>query len=347
MLILCIRFMFMIREYLKLARSFNAALTGISPVMGAIAIGEFDPVLLTLLFITGFLGHTWGFVFNDIMDYRIDREEKELSDRPLISGTISINRAKVFASSALITALLLGFYISYTNTSLYPSFIILVCSAICVTIYDLISKKIPLTDIILALSVFLLILYGASVKTKSLDNVSLLAWIICLVGGVQVLFMNIVAGGLKDIENDYRRGANTLAVKLGVRVINKELHVSTTYRVIAYVIQLFNIGLVFLPLFIIPGFSDNHLLRFTQWVLLVSISAMMLFFSYKLLSNQLFHRDTMRKYIGLHYYTNFALAPVLLMGVTPWAIIITILPALGFVLSNLTLHGTLLQPKTM
>ena len=32
----------MIREYLKLARSFNAVLTGVSPVMGAVAMQEYD-----------------------------------------------------------------------------------------------------------------------------------------------------------------------------------------------------------------------------------------------------------------------------------------------------------------
>ncbi|MEM0493085.1 MAG: UbiA family prenyltransferase [Candidatus Thermoplasmatota archaeon] len=337
----------MIREYLKLARSFNAALTAISPVMGAISMIIFDPILLLSLFLIGFLGHTWGFVFNDIIDYKIDRGERELNDRPLISGTITMGKAKIFALSALITGITLGFYISYINNTLYPSFIILICSAICVTTYDLISKKIPLTDLIISLGVFLLILYGASIKTNNLSDITPLAWIVCIIGGIQVLFMNIVAGGLKDIENDYRKGANTLAVKLGVRVINKELHVSISYKIIAYTLQLLNITLVFLPFIIIPGFIENRTIAYTQWILLIIVSILMLFLSHKILQTQLFHRDTMRKHIGLHYYTNFALAPIMLMSITPWTIIITIFPALGFILSNLVLHKTLLQPKTM
>jgi 4-hydroxybenzoate polyprenyltransferase len=83
----------MIREYLKLARSFNAVLTGISPVMGAIAMQQYDIIILILLFLIGFLGHTFGFVFNDIIDYSIDKSSKEISDRPLISGTISLRNA--------------------------------------------------------------------------------------------------------------------------------------------------------------------------------------------------------------------------------------------------------------
>ena len=77
----------MIREYLKLSRSFNAVLTGISPVMGAIAMEQYNIGFLVLLFLVGFLGHSFGFVFNDIIDYKLDKTSKEIQDRPLISGT--------------------------------------------------------------------------------------------------------------------------------------------------------------------------------------------------------------------------------------------------------------------
>ena len=64
----------MIREYLKLARSFNAVLTGISPVMGAIAMRQYNIFTLFILFLIGFLGHTFGFVFNDIIDFILKEE---------------------------------------------------------------------------------------------------------------------------------------------------------------------------------------------------------------------------------------------------------------------------------
>ena len=83
----------MIREYLKIARSFNSFLTGIAPVMGAIAMGKFQLFHLFILFLIGFFGHTFGFVLNDIIDFEIDKRNKELKDRPLISGTISMAKA--------------------------------------------------------------------------------------------------------------------------------------------------------------------------------------------------------------------------------------------------------------
>ena len=98
----------MIREYLKLARSFNAVLTGVSPVMGAIAMEQYNLITLFLLFLIGFFGHTFGFVFNDIIDYKIDKTSSEISDRPLISGTISIKKAWIFAIISIALAFIFG-----------------------------------------------------------------------------------------------------------------------------------------------------------------------------------------------------------------------------------------------
>ena len=92
----------MIREYLKIARSFNSFLTATAPVMGAIAMGKFELFHLFILFLIGFFGHTYGFVLNDILDYEIDKLNKELKDRPLVSGAISMKKAWIFAIFSLI-----------------------------------------------------------------------------------------------------------------------------------------------------------------------------------------------------------------------------------------------------
>ena len=60
-----------------------------------------------------------------------------------------------------------------------------------------------------------------------------------------------------------------------------------------------------------------------------------------------FDRIKARKLIGSHYMVNFAIVPIMLMSINQWAGIIALFPALGFILSNIILHGTILQPKTM
>jgi len=334
-----------IREYLKLARSFNAVLTGVSPVMGALAMKQYDILTLFLLFIVGFLGHTYGFVLNDIIDYRLDKSSKEISDRPLISRTISIRKAWMFAISSMIVAFVIAFYIAYTTQSYFP-IIILSFSSIFITTYNLISKKLPGMDIFVALGVFLLIWYGASTVENNIF-ISKLAWFVCILGSIQVLFMQLIAGGMKDIENDFKQGAKTLAIKLGVRVEKDNLKISNSFKGLAYGIQIFDLFVVFLPFFTIWNINNLSTLQYIQWIIIILIGILMFYLSHKLLSMKKFERTKARKLIGSHYMINFMIVPIMLMTLNPWAGLLMFFPLIGFILNNLICHGTLLQPKTM
>lgn len=336
----------MIQEYLKLARSFNAVLTGMSPVMGAIALHQYDIVLLLLLFLVGFFGHTFGFVFNDIIDYNIDKSSKEISDRPLVSGTISVRKAWIFSFIAMGIAFLLAIYIAVSTSRMY-SLIVLVVSAFFIILYDLVSKKFPLTDFFVAFGIFFLVVYGASTTVNSISEFTPLVWIVCTLAAIQVLFMQIVAGGMKDIENDYRHGARTMAIQMGVRVVEGKLFVSLSYKALSYSIQLIDLAVVFLPFFMGWTSPINPLYQYIQWIALLLVGIVMLVLSHQLLTMERFERRKARMLIGSHYMINFTLVPIMLMGLNPWAGILMFFPALGFVLSNLALHGTLLQPKTM
>ena len=342
-----------IREYLKLARSFNAVLTGISPVMGAIAMQQYNIITLFLLFIVGFFGHTYGFVLNDIIDYKIDKTSKEISDRPLISGTITIKKAWASALISMTIAFVVAFYLSFRYQTYLPIGILII-SAVFITIYNLTSKKIPGMDISVALGVFFLIIFGTLYgysKTggfvQSIYDITPLAWIVGILGSIQVLFMQFIAGGLKDIENDFKQGAKTLAIKMGVRITDGKLKISTSFKTLAYFIQIIDVTVVFLPFFIVWNIEKLKLFQYFQWIAITIISIIMFFFSYKLLSMKKFERAKARKLIGLHYMINFMIVPIMLMKLNPWAGLLIFFPLLGFVLNNLIVHGTILQPKTM
>ena len=338
----------MLREYLKLARSFNAVLTGMSPVMGAIALRQYDIVTLFLLFLVGFFGHTFGFVFNDIIDYNIDKSSKEISDRPLVSGTITMRNAWVFSFISMGIAFVIALYLAVSTAHLY-SLIILAFSAFFIILYDLVSKKVLLTDAFVALGIFFLVMYGASttLKAASISDFTPLTWVVCTLAAIQVLFMQLIAGGMKDIENDYRHDARTMAIQMGVRVVEGKLIVSRSYKALSYGLQLIDLGVVFLPFFLGLTSPINPFYQYIQWIALLIVGILMLLLSHQLLAMERFDRQKARMYIGSHYMINFTLVPIMLMGLNPWAGVLMFFPALGFVLSNLALHGTLLQPKTM
>ena len=333
-------------EYLKLARSFNAVLTGISPVMGAIAMQQYNIITLFLLFIVGFFGHTYGFVLNDIIDYKIDKTSKEISDRPLVSGTITIKKAWVFAILSMMISFIIAFYLAFTINTYYP-IIVLMLSAVLVSIYNLTSKKFAGMDVILSMSIFFLVLYGASTVSKNIFEITKLAWIVCLLGAIQVLFMNAIVAGIKDIENDFRQDVKTLAIKMGVRINNGKLKVPVEFKSLAYGIQLVDILVVFLPFFIVWNLSELSIFHYLQWGIIIIIWIVMIILSSKLLNMEYFDRKKARKYIGSHYIINFTIVPIMLMKLNPWAGLLVFFPALGFMLSNIILHGTITQPKTM
>ncbi len=328
-----------IREYLKLSRSFNAGLTGISPVMGAVCMGESRLLPLFLFFLVGFFGHVYGFVVNDISDTGVDRLSTELGDRPLVSGTISRRNAWIFAIVSMVLSFVIAVFLSFRYYSFFPAMPLLVASALSITIYNLISKKYPAMDVFVGTGIFLLILYGAS----SIGNMTELAWIVAVLGTIQVLFMQFIAGGLKDAENDYKAKANTLAIKIGVRVENGEMFVPYLFKTLAHFLQFINIALIFISLLFIFGFERCWM----QIAILAPLSILMVAISARLLGMKKFDRNRARKLIGLHYYTNFSLVPIMLMVLNPWIGILVFVPFGAFVLSNVTLHGTLLQPKTM
>ncbi len=336
----------MILEYLKIARSFNAALTGLAPVMGALATGQYQIGSLFLLFLIGVFGHAYGFTHNDIIDYSLDKNEKEIKDRPLISGTITKRNAWIFAMGSLCVVFILALFLSFSTNQYLPVFILFI-PILCVTLYNLTSKKIVFADILLGIGMFFFIFYGAIAQGTPVDKLPILVWVICLLGAIQVLFMNIVEGGFKDIGNDARQKAHTVAVRLGLRVIETKIHVPLRFKFIAYTLQITNILFAYLPFLIIPNFKIRSTLVIFQLISITLISILMLNYAQKYLNLIQFERGKIRKLIGIHYYLNFLLAPILLLTITPYAILIVFIPGIGFIISNLILHEKLMEPSVM
>jgi len=96
-------------EYAKLSSAHFIFLTAIVPVTGAIAMGEKNLFLLTIVFLIGLTAHVFGFALNHYKDIEVDRLIYHINKRPLPSGTISKKHALLY----IVTVLFFGCIITF------------------------------------------------------------------------------------------------------------------------------------------------------------------------------------------------------------------------------------------
>lgn len=338
----------MLREYLKLIRPFNLALTGMAPVLGALSMWNVHKTSffsLFVLFIIGCLSHIYGFVLNDCIDVKIDKKSGELSERPLVSGAIKRKNALFFAVGSMILSWFFALYFFSAPYNFLILISILIFADILATIYNFVSKKMPGMDFFVAGAIFFLIIFGAVASSQILTKFAI---IVAFIGGTQVLFMNMVNGGLKDIDHDCVAGGKTVAVALGVKVENasefgkNRMTTPNTFKAVAYFIAITHLFLVFTPFIFLN--LEYHVWQIT---ILVLLSAVTLYFVTKMLIMKTFIRKNVRKNIGVHVIFMYALAPVMMLSLNPYIGFLAFVPPLGFLLSNLILHGSVLKPETM
>lgn len=331
----------MIRKYLEISRLFNMGLTGVAPVLGAVSmwnIGETAVYKLFILFAIGCFSHVYGFVLNDVMDVKIDKLSKELTARPLVSGTITRKNAAYFAIFCMIASLILTAFFYKQLMSYLFLLSILLFAYILATIYDITSKKYPGMDFFVASAVFFLIIFGAS----TVGTPTTLAWIVAFVGGIQVLFMNMINGAIKDIDHDEKGLANILAIKLGARAKGKAITLPTSFKSVGYFIEIVRSFLIFTPFLFLS-------IPYEIWqIAILIILTIFTFFSiYKLFLIKEFVRKRIRKNIGITVIFMYATTPFMLSSLNLYIILLALVPPLWFICSNIVLHHTIFEPKTM
>jgi len=331
----------MLRDYIELTRLFNMGLTAIAPVLGALSmwnVGSLPLWKLLILFIIGSLAHIYGFVINDVIDIRLDKLSKDLYARPLVRGSITRKRAAVFAISCLIGSFLLSF-VFFSDLLGYAVLVfILLMAYFLATVYDIASKKYPGMDLVVASAIFFLILFGAS----TIGTPTRLVYVVALIGGIQVLFMNMINGAIKDIDHDKQGSANTVAIRLGAKVYAGVIALPVSFKTTGYLIEITRIALIFLP-FVFLGLSAS----LWQISFLVLFEVLTFFSIYKLYSIKTFDRTRIRKLIGIIVIFMYASVPIMLSSLNIYIILVALIPPLWFFASNLVLHKTIFEPKTM
>lgn len=321
-------------EFAKLSSAHFIFLTAIIPLTGAIAMGEKDVFLLTILFLIGLSAHIVGFALNHYVDIEVDRLSSSTKKRPLPSGSISKSHARLYILLVLFLGCVLTLYF-------YGGILLLLylLGILLAGVYDVYSKRISGMDFVLAASVVVGVVFGAA--TVSFQFSPLIS-VLCVLAFLQTLNLNLVAGGIKDADHDYLMQSQHLSTRLGVRVEQGVFHIPALFQFIAYFLGgLYALG-VFLPILF-------HVIHLDGSLVLLLLLFQVLFFivTYKIVHLKRFNRQQVRKYVVFQYTINWFNIPMLLMSVAPLAGFLLLYPLIGLVVSNVILYRTILRPQVM
>jgi 4-hydroxybenzoate polyprenyltransferase len=298
-----------LKQWLKLARLQSGAATAITAVFGGLLLmprGNIDIFHLILLFIIGLLYHFYGFVLNEYSDIEIDKHARELSQKPLIKGTIK--RTDALFASVIAVLIALGMVIFFFR-SIYATAAFLV-AILLGGIYDIYGKKFFGADFVLGGSIFFFCLFGAySVSVN-------LTWVVIVVAFlffIQLAFQTGVTGGMKDIPTDSLAGTKTTPVYLGCRVIGNELIVTKNFKRYVGGTKALHTIVVLLPFFIaLFELPDAVIL---QLVILLLLLYLMWVSSLKAINLRKFNRLKLMRLLGMQEVVTYPIVSVLIVGV--------------------------------
>jgi geranylgeranylglycerol-phosphate geranylgeranyltransferase len=195
-------------DYLLLIRPLNSIMMGLAVIIGEVTILGAFPKIEEIIFgfFIGFFLTAFSMVLNDIMDIEIDRIN--VPNRPLPSGRISINNAKIYSIILAIIGILLTFYFS-----IYA--IIIAFSSLIVSIlYNTKAKKTGLLgNIMVAYCVAIPFLFGAIITSNSI-NMKILTFF--MLAFLSTIGREIIKG-IADIKGDKIKNIKTLALSYGTK----------------------------------------------------------------------------------------------------------------------------------
>ncbi|UCE37139.1 MAG: UbiA family prenyltransferase [Thermoplasmata archaeon] len=297
-----------LRQWLKLARLQAGAATAITCVFGAILMmpgDEIDIIHLVFLFIIGLFFHLYGFILNEYSDIEVDRFAKELSEKPLIKGTIQRKHAKLAAIISVIVAVVAAVII-FRN--LYATFALLLAIAFG-GIYDLYGKKFFGADIVLGMSIFFFTIFGALTVSTNLTSV---VFIVAFLFFLQLTYQTGVTGGVKDISHDRLAGAKTSPVYLGCRVMGKNLIITRNFKIYASGIKLVHTLVILLPFYL--GFMEFYDPWILQFLIILLFVILMWATVIKTLSFKEFRRVELMKVLGAQELATWPMTSILIIG---------------------------------
>jgi 4-hydroxybenzoate polyprenyltransferase len=341
-------------EYIRLFRLQTGAITAVAPVAGYVILTAIEPEIelklatTAILFIIGVLMHIFIFVLNEYIDIDIDRLSPDLSEKPLVKQSVSMQGALI----VILTSVSLTYLLTILFFPAFWVLVILTISHVCGVVYDVYGKKFPGSDFVLAGWIFWFCIFGACAADLSINpfELPLILYIISGLGFMQIVFNNAVEGGLKDVDHDHIGDARTLATVMGVKVKKGLLSVSPSFKMFTWSIKIIHI-ILFLSLFFNPDLDfwqyEPFISQVTILLLISALIAVIFFTTYRFLNFKTFDRSKLKRIFSIHEISTYFIVPLILVPILglPISIGLLVLPLIWFICLNLILYGKPLEPR--
>lgn len=262
-----------IGAFIQLARIQSSGLSAMFPVLGfilAVYAGPgWDPFYfwpVIVLFCSGIFMHIYGYVQNELLDQEYDRGIQGKINKPLIEGTVTNREALTFCLVAIGATAGLVVFAGALVTSKFTwcAYGLLTLSFVFGSIYNRFSKQYPGIDIFMALWAFCFVLCGAFIVTESPPPIVYLVALLC---ALEILFVNMISGGIKDVNTDRASGVRNVAVLWGVQAVpGGKKRVGPMFWTLGFLIKLFT-GVVVVSTMLLPQWSNNYFVYLLAFIL--------------------------------------------------------------------------------
>lgn len=328
-----------INAYLRLCRIQATVLIATLSLLGAIVVGQNDPLLLCIVFTIGVFYQIFLYVLNEYVDLEVDKKSKDLQRKPLVSGAIPKKNALII----IILAIFIMYALTIINFPYIKAILILSFAVLLGIIYDIFGKKMPgLADFIMAGSLATTFLFGASSTVNPFSNIVYLIFLILLFFTV---YANAVEGGLKDVDHDYLGGAKTLATISGVKVMDGKLIMTKKFTFFAWTIEIIS----FILILILANQQEINLFKSGDYLkvgIVVCLIVISLISTTMFITLKKFDRAKMKKLFGVINSSSGALIIILLsplIGIIKMIFLLLLLLT-WYIISNIILYGKAMQP---
>lgn len=321
-----------LREYFRLGRLFNAEILALILVLSYSLTAtlhnvEIDPLIISTLFLSGVLMHVWGCYNNDRLDLPIDKKAGYCGHKPLVSGSISVYRARVIE-----TFVFLAFFLTVSVLSAkFSTILYLSCSVALAYLYNRFNKSSMFFNIVGQFYAMFAVLVGMSLVV----GFDFVVFLTALVLGLNGTYLNIIEADAKDIEGDIVN----VPKALGVRVKNGKWVNTWKFGILEHGLK----AAMYLLLLAVLVLESANIITFVLFTVIMVVNMKM---RAVLVSELSVDRERLKPYIAAQEFSSVLLISTVYMVVWPWVVVVVPLFVVCWLCCwNRCLWNTWLRPQ--